>query len=342
MDESQVTVPTRNDDFFQDANATCFSLSWTIGMNPKVPLLNLSVGGKTRYFYAAGNVGVIGTGSGKAQTLLQGHVSAIDSAGISHDKQWLVTAESKPNIFLIVWNTYTAKSVKYLTSTEETGVIRVCISRDGKLIALLTDAPNQKIIVWRWSNHDASPIVLSSLPITCERQSWFTMLEDRSIFYSIGIDSAIFYRKAAAERLSRTDKCSSPVPQKETTHVQMEIHRDFQRKLGQRLGQIIFCYMMPSKREAVVITSTGIDEAVLQYGYASLEPRESGLLRDRVRQWHRSCRSTPRELWTADIHSSNDQNETFTRFTTRYHLHRRIQSSYHHRHSSITSSRLRS
>jgi WD40 repeat protein len=184
-----------DDDLFENYSHSCLSLSWTIGINNNVPLLNLSVTGKTRYFYAAGNVGIIGTGSGKAQTLLQGHISNIISAAVSHDKQWLVTAESVPETFLIVWNTFTSKPVKYLTNIHETGLIRVYISRDGKLISILTEIPDQKIILWRWSNNDVSPIVLPVVPIVCERQSWFIMIEDRSVFCSIGIDSAIFYSK---------------------------------------------------------------------------------------------------------------------------------------------------
>jgi WD40 repeat protein len=147
------------------------------------------------YHYAAGNVGIIGTGSGKAQTLLQGHTSNIISAAVSYDKQWLVTAESVPETFLILWNTYTLKPVKYLTNIHKTGLIRVYISRDGKLISILTELPEQKIIIWRWSNNDVSPIVLPTIPIVCERQLWFNMIEDRSFFCSIGTDSAIFYRK---------------------------------------------------------------------------------------------------------------------------------------------------
>jgi len=184
-----------NDDLFQNYQYSCLSLSWTIGINSNVPLLNLSVPGKTRYFYAVGNVGIIGTGSGKAQTLLQGHISNIISAAVSHDKQWLVTAESVPETFLIVWNTFTSKPVKYLTNIHETGLIRVYISRDGKLISILTEIPDQKIILWRWSNNDVSPIVLPVIPIGCERQSWFTMIEDRSVFCSIGTDSVIFSSK---------------------------------------------------------------------------------------------------------------------------------------------------
>jgi WD40 repeat protein len=182
-----------DDDRFENLPPSCLSLSWTIGMNTHVPLLNLSVTSKTRYFYAAGNVGIIGTGSGKAQILLQGHISDIISAAVSLDKQWLVTAESIPETFLIVWNTYTSKPVKYLTNIHPTGLIRVCISSDGKLISILTEIPDQKIILWRWSNSDVSPIVLPVVPNVCERQSWFTMTEDRSIFCSIGTDSVIFY-----------------------------------------------------------------------------------------------------------------------------------------------------
>ena len=180
---------------YRNHNHSSLTLSWTLGINPHVPLLNLSINGRTRYFYAAGNVGVIGTGSGKVQTLLQGHVSNIASAAVSHDKQWLVTVESKPETFLIIWNTYTLKPVKYWTNTHEIGIIRVCISRDGKLVSLLTEIPNQRIILWRWSNDDASPIALPIIPNVCERQSWFTMIEDRPFFCTIGIDSIIFYSK---------------------------------------------------------------------------------------------------------------------------------------------------
>jgi len=45
---------------------------------------------------------------------------------------------------------------------------------------------------------------------------------------------------------------------KDSNRVKLEVHRDIQRKLGQRISQIIFCYMIPGKREAVVITSTGM------------------------------------------------------------------------------------
>ncbi|CAF2093049.1 unnamed protein product [Rotaria magnacalcarata] len=235
-----LTKSHNDEDHSQVYHDSSLSLSWTMGMNSNVPLLNLSINGKTRYFYAASNVGIIGTGSGKAQTFLQGHVSTIVSTAVSHDKQWLVTAESTPEIYLIVWNTFTLKPVKYLTNIHDTGLIRVLISRDGKLISILTETPNQHIILWRWSNNDVNPIVLPIIPMSCERQSWFTMIEDRSYFCSIGIDSVIFY-----------------TPSKDSDRMKLEIHSDIQRKLGQKISQIIFCYMIPRKREAVIITSNG-------------------------------------------------------------------------------------
>ncbi|CAF2522424.1 unnamed protein product [Rotaria sp. Silwood2] len=241
----QTIVKSHSDeDLFQNNNHSSLSLNWTIGMNNNVPLLNLSINGKTRYFYAAGNVGIIGTGSEKTQTLLQGHISNIVSAAVSHDKQWLVTVESIPETFLIVWNTYTLKPVKYLTNIHDIGLIRVYISRDGKLISILTEIPNQHIILWRWSNNDVNPIVLPIIPTVCERQSWFTMIEDRSYFCTIGIDSVIFYSNLK-------------IPNKDADHVKLEIHSGIQQKLGQRISSIIFCYMIPGKREAVIITSTG-------------------------------------------------------------------------------------
>ena len=183
-----------------DENPSSLSLRWLIGMNPNIPLLNLSVTDKTRYFYTAGNVGVIETGSGKGQSLLQGHTSRIITAAVSYDKQWLVTAESLPETFLIIWNTYSLKPVKYLSHIHETGIIQVAISRDGKLISILTEIPDQRIILWRWLNTDASPFVLSTIPPNCERQSWFHMIEDRSMFCSIGKDSVIFYGAAYFDR----------------------------------------------------------------------------------------------------------------------------------------------
>ncbi|CAF0765608.1 unnamed protein product [Adineta ricciae] len=221
-------------------NPSSLSLRWLIGMNPNVPLLNLSVNDKTRYFYTAGNVGVIETGSGKGQSLLQGHTSMIVTAAVSYDKQWLVTAESLPETFLIIWNTYSLKPAKYLSHIHETGVIQVGISRDGKLISILTEIPDQRIILWRWLNTDASPFVLSTIPLNCERQSRFHMIEDRSMFCSIGKDSVIFYGLG-----------------KDTDRIQVEIHRHIQRKFNQRINPILICYLIPGKHEAVIITTTG-------------------------------------------------------------------------------------
>jgi hypothetical protein len=48
------------------------------------------------------------------------------------------------------------------------------------------------------------------------------------------------------------------VPSKDSDRVKLEVHRDIQQKLGQRINPIIFCYMIPSKREAVIITATGM------------------------------------------------------------------------------------
>jgi hypothetical protein len=239
-------------------NRTSFSLNWTIGMNPNVRLLNLSISGKTRYFYTVGNAGVIGTASGKAQKLLQGHVSSIVSAAISNDKRWLVTSESKPHIYLIVWNTYTMKPMKYMTSTDYTSLLRVSMLRDGKLIGILTDLPNQTILLWRWWTKDASPMIVAKIPIVCEQQTWFTSIDDRSVFCSIGKDSVIFYsrlidngRDCFVHMFIFEEIC------KESQHAQIEIHRDIQKQLGQSVSHFIFCYMIPGRHEIVVITCTG-------------------------------------------------------------------------------------
>ena len=255
-----MTASAIDEDRVGEPQQTCYALKWTIGMNASVPLLNLSIDGKTRFFYAAGNVGVIGTGSGKAQTILQGHVSAIVSAAVSGDRRWLVTAESLPEIFLIVWDTYTGQPVKYFNGSDQSGIIRVVITADGKSIAFLTDRPDQKVVVWRWMTNDPRPIILSTIPKRCERQTWFSTLDDRSFFCSVGNDSALFYGTSIAR--GNSERIVSVVSQNDTVRGHVEVHRDIQQQLGQRPSPIIFCYMIPGKREAVVITSMGTTHRV--------------------------------------------------------------------------------
>ncbi|CAF4254108.1 unnamed protein product, partial [Adineta steineri] len=79
-----------------------------------------------------------------------------------------------------------------------------------------------------------------TISVICERQSWFNMIEDRSIFCSIGMDSVIFH-----------------IHNKDSDRFKLEVHCNIQRKLGQQINSIIFCYMIPGKREAVIITSNG-------------------------------------------------------------------------------------
>ncbi len=45
---------------------------------------------------------------------------------------------------------------------------------------------------------------------------------------------------------------------KDSDRVKLEVHLDIQQKLVQRVAPIIFCYMIPGKREAVIITASGI------------------------------------------------------------------------------------
>ncbi|CAF0918500.1 unnamed protein product [Didymodactylos carnosus] len=237
---------------------TCLKLSWTVGMNISIPIINMTVGGKTRYFYVLGNVGILASGenndnkesdfiaqfslsgSGKAQIILQGHVNRIVSASVSNDKQWLITAESGVQAFCIVWNAYTGQPVKYLTDIHEHGICQVYMSKDAKLVAILTEVPQQKIVLWRWSNDESMPTSLPVIPLQCEQQTFFTMLENHSLFCSCGHDSAIFY-----------------IPSKDSETVRLEVHNDIQKKLRQRTVQIIFCYMLPDSKQAVIITKTG-------------------------------------------------------------------------------------
>ena len=48
------------------------------------------------------------------------------------------------------------------------------------------------------------------------------------------------------------------VPSKDSDRVKLEIHQNIQQKLGQQVHPIIFCYMIAGKREAVIITTTGM------------------------------------------------------------------------------------
>ena len=45
--------------------------------------------------------------------------------------------------------------------------------------------------------------------------------------------------------------------------MKLEVHRDVQRQLGQTIGRLMFAYVIPGKREAVVIASNGTAHAML-------------------------------------------------------------------------------
>lgn len=107
-----------------------------------------------------------------SQRFLQGHSNMISAVCVSNDKRWIVSADfGGKDTMIIVWESKTLLPVRTIVDQVPGGVIRMDLSDDGALLAVLSGAtPNatkvmtQSLFLFEWSNPDERPVVSVEIP----------------------------------------------------------------------------------------------------------------------------------------------------------------------------------
>ncbi|EFN67125.1 WD repeat-containing protein 66, partial [Camponotus floridanus] len=80
-------------------------LQWSFGINPEVPVINLTTKDRTLLAYACSHVVVIYNYISREMLSLVGHHNAVETLSTSRDSKWLLSANFGKDSMVIVWDT---------------------------------------------------------------------------------------------------------------------------------------------------------------------------------------------------------------------------------------------
>lgn len=107
-----------------------------------------------------------------SQRFLQGHSNVISAVCVSNDKRWIISADfGGQDTMIVVWDSTTLFPIRTIVDQVPGGVVRMDLSDDGALLAVLSGAtPNadkvmvQTLMIFEWSHPDETPIVSAEIP----------------------------------------------------------------------------------------------------------------------------------------------------------------------------------
>ncbi|XP_075034087.1 cilia- and flagella-associated protein 251 isoform X2 [Mixophyes fleayi] len=152
---------------FEDVKAVStdrpLNLSWSFGMNSKIPIYNLRDEEEVTV-YVCGHTAVIHDFSLNRQRHLQGHCSCISCMCVSEDRRWIATADGGPESLIIVWDSFSGIPVHTIfQSHPEGGVVAVAMSHNAKYLASIGGGTIQKVCIWEWTTGSETPICTTEL-----------------------------------------------------------------------------------------------------------------------------------------------------------------------------------
>ncbi|XP_023289872.1 cilia- and flagella-associated protein 251 [Orussus abietinus] len=139
---------------FQEGHGnTCpFKLEWSFGINPNVPVINLTTDKRTLIAYACNHVGILYDYVNKDVIPLQGHKNDVATLSVSKDGKWLLSADFENDCVVVVWDTETRIPICTLFDPHggcELSAVR--ISPDAKYIVTVGNEPCQIVKIWLWT-----------------------------------------------------------------------------------------------------------------------------------------------------------------------------------------------
>ncbi|XP_014483029.1 PREDICTED: WD repeat-containing protein 66-like [Dinoponera quadriceps] len=82
-----------------------FRFRWSFGINPAVPIVNLTTDNRTSLAYACSHMAVMYDYSSEEVSPLQGHQNAVRTLSTTRDGEWLLTADFEEDCTVVVWST---------------------------------------------------------------------------------------------------------------------------------------------------------------------------------------------------------------------------------------------
>ncbi|KAG5307000.1 CF251 protein, partial [Acromyrmex insinuator] len=178
---------------FTEDDLCPFTLQWSFGLNPEVPVINLTTENRTLLAYACSHIAIIYNYISKKMLPLLGHQNPIKMLSTSRDGKWLLTADSGKNSVVIIWDTEKGISVCTLFNPHNSEDITIAaISPDAKQIVTVGGGRYQNVHFWLWTYRRDKPASTSLINIT-ERVKGITFNDECPEQFALTTDYHVLF-----------------------------------------------------------------------------------------------------------------------------------------------------
>ncbi|KAG5322215.1 CF251 protein, partial [Pseudoatta argentina] len=186
---------------FTEVDLCPFKLQWSFGLNPEVPVINLTT--ENRMLLACSHIAIIYNYSSKKMLPLLGHLQIILKNPIrnpvkmlstSRDGKWLLTADSGKDSVVMIWDTEQGISVCTLFNPHNSEDITIAaISPDAKQVVTVGGGRYQNVHFWLWTYRRDKPVASTSLINITERVKGITFNDECPEQFALTTDYHVLF-----------------------------------------------------------------------------------------------------------------------------------------------------
>ncbi|CAH1957592.1 unnamed protein product [Acanthoscelides obtectus] len=134
------------------AKTTPFKLKWTFGMNPKIPIQNLTTETDTRIVFAGSHFPILYNYCTKEMVHLEGHHNIVSCMTSDETGRWLVAAGGSRDSVCIIWDTKECAPVFSLYHVyKELAIVKLSFSARYLIIVGRYSEDSYSIDLWLWT-----------------------------------------------------------------------------------------------------------------------------------------------------------------------------------------------
>ncbi|KYM76314.1 WD repeat-containing protein 66 [Atta colombica] len=164
---------------FTEKDICPFKLRWSFGLNPEVPVINLTTKKRTLLAYACSHVAVIYDYDLKKMLPLLGHRNFVKMLSTSRNGKWLLTADSGKDNVVMIWDTEKGISICTLFNPHNNeDITAAAISPNAKQIVTVSSGKCQNVHFWLWTYGRDKPDASTPLINITERVKEITFNDE--------------------------------------------------------------------------------------------------------------------------------------------------------------------
>ncbi|XP_067205139.1 cilia- and flagella-associated protein 251-like isoform X1 [Linepithema humile] len=180
---------------FAERDLWPFKLQWSFGINPAVPVINLTAENHVLVAYACSHAAMIYNCSSRKMSPLLGHRNAVRTLSTTRDGKWLLTADFEQDCVTVIWDTEKWSPVCTLFNPHgNEGMTAARISPDANHVVTVGNGKCQNVYFWLWTHGKDRPNASFSLvDTTSERVKEITFNDEHSEQFALTTDYHVLF-----------------------------------------------------------------------------------------------------------------------------------------------------